>query len=177
MLLSQLLFYQNRETESRQALADSLSEEKTPEAFFWMSFFNLGVDDSVVLAFLFPESLSELLQSGELVEKVEPIFWGLVPLENTDLESSSVSVLENDEEITPSPADLGAIQTGSFIDEENARELQKDLEKLGYKTEIRISERNGRTYHQVLIVGIEKDVLRDELNKLRSRGYDGFITQ
>lgn len=180
LLLSRLFFYQDREPESLKALQDSLSEKILPETLYWQESLNQtgsnAGNEAQGLSVVFPESLSTLLQRGEVMGKTEPIYLGLASPEETEPENPSLPKADEDQS-APGPAETGAIQAGSFVDEENARELQKDLEKIGYLTEIRITERNDRTYHQVLIVGIEKSVLREELNKLRTRGYDGFITQ
>jgi len=183
LLLSQIYFYQGRDSDCLKALQDSLSEKILPEALLWQTSLSRGgSENKKELSELFPDSVSDFLQRGDIAGKTEPLYLGLTAPEDSDAETALNPLTTEDKTLVninavPDPVEKGAIQTGSFVDAENARELQKDLEKIGYQTEIRITERNNRTYHQVLIVGIEKSVLRDELNKLRARGYDGFITQ
>ncbi len=186
LLLSRTYFYQGKEAQALKALNDSLAETILPEALFWKDQLGEAGGEASHLTEVFPDSLLSDLQQGRVNAKTEPLNWGLAaPERNTpppaasergtaEPETVTVSETPRDETVLPLKK---AIQTGSFVDEDNARELQKDLERLGYQVEIRRAERNDRTYHRVMIVGIEESGLGDELRKLRDRGYDGFITQ
>jgi cell division septation protein DedD len=73
--------------------------------------------------------------------------------------------------------DLYMIQTGSFIDRENAEYMVSDLEEIGFSALIRLFERDGIVYHRVVIPDIVGwDEARKILRRIKDAGFDGFIT-
>jgi tetratricopeptide (TPR) repeat protein len=68
------------------------------------------------------------------------------------------------------------VQTGSFIDPENAEYMKRDLERLGFEVDILIFESGNKTYHRVVIIGIDSyEEAQTVLIKLKERGFEGMI--
>ncbi len=69
-----------------------------------------------------------------------------------------------------------SIQTGSFLVEENAVYMLKDLEAIGFSAEIDASEKDGKIYYRVVIAGLQGiQGGQEALRKLKQSGFDGYL--
>lgn len=66
------------------------------------------------------------------------------------------------------------IQTGSFIDKENAEYMVKDLKRSGFNPEITQSIIKGKTYFKVVIPSIPENELQKHLVLLKEKGFEGY---
>jgi len=69
------------------------------------------------------------------------------------------------------------VQTGSFLDRENAEYMVLDLKKAGMRADIMVYKKADKTYHRVMILGLESmEQAQEALLKLKNIGFEGYIT-
>ena len=69
------------------------------------------------------------------------------------------------------------VQTGSFLDRENAEYMVLDLKKIGMRADIMVYKKADKTYHRVMILGLESlEQAQAVLLKLKNSGFEGYIT-
>lgn len=195
LILSRALHLREGDVKSWKAARGAVNSEASPQALFWITNLAAVLEKAEGSAFLeqlredHPLSPQYQMAEGTVLRKTDPLSLGFSAVWGDDEErqqsspeesSHSAVPLSAHEAETPPPASEtgqfnGAIQTGSFLDEENARELMKVLEDAGYETEIRPSDGEGKLYHRVVVINLPPDGVEGELEKLRQKGFDGFI--
>lgn len=69
------------------------------------------------------------------------------------------------------------VQTGSFLDRENADYMVLDLKKIGMRADVAVYKKEDKTYFRVIILGLETMKQAQQLLlKLKEHGFEGFIT-
>ena len=69
------------------------------------------------------------------------------------------------------------VQTGSFLDRENAEYMVLDLKKLGLRADIKLYKKADKTYYRVVLLDLETlEQAQQKLIELKSKGFEGFIT-
>jgi tetratricopeptide (TPR) repeat protein len=69
------------------------------------------------------------------------------------------------------------VQTGSFLDRENAEYMVLDLRKLGLRADIMVYKKDDKTYYRVVLIDIENlEQAQKRLLELKNQGFEGFIT-
>ncbi len=158
--------------ESYGEMVKEISESKQPEILYFLNKIpEKGYETS-------PENL---LIKGEisLLPDVENAF-GLLNLESVE---TSKEVFkgnrENKSETSGKKAEeeednIFFIQTGSFRNRDNAEYMCRDLEKLGFKTEISDQTISGNLYHKVYIKAKSAEEVPKLILKLKDAGYEGY---
>ncbi|MBI9100847.1 MAG: SPOR domain-containing protein [Spirochaetales bacterium] len=97
--------------------------------------------------------------------------------ENQSTENSETISLENvieTQDLIPEPVVNVRIQTGSYLDPDNANAQIKDLLSAGFNAEIVQVIINGNQYNRVFVTGITSESLEKEIQKLKNAGFEGF---
>jgi tetratricopeptide (TPR) repeat protein len=83
---------------------------------------------------------------------------------------------ENTDTGKPPPAERIGIQTGSFLDRENAQDMAKELEERQFEVTIASVEINRKLYHRVVVgeFTVEKEARLTQL-KLKEQGFEGDL--
>ena len=69
------------------------------------------------------------------------------------------------------------VQTGSFLDRENAEYMVLDLKKIGMRADIMVYKKADKTFHRVMILGLESlEQAQAVLLKLKDSGFEGYLT-
>jgi len=74
----------------------------------------------------------------------------------------------------PEPIVSIKIQTGSYLDRDNANSQIKDLNDAGFNAEIIQVIVNGNQYNRVMVTGINSLNVEKEIIKLKDAGFEGF---
>lgn len=120
----------------------------------------------------FPLAPEYLLNRGQIQFLPDP----LVSLGIIGSNEDKIRTMEEDK---PSPVEktgeqVFLIQTGSFIDRENAEYLSKDLKALGFTTYVEKQQINGKLYNKVFVTAGSVEEGRKLILKLKDKGYEGY---
>lgn len=96
-----------------------------------------------------------------------------------DIDSSLglLKQLENNKELDISKEQQESrflVQTGSFLDRENAEYLSRDLNKLGFEAFVEQQSIDGKLYNKVFINADSVEDARNLILKLKDKGYEGY---
>jgi len=113
------------------------------------------------------ESPENMLRAGDisLLPTAENVF---NPLKKETTE------IQKQQKVTVDTQQKFSIQTGSFLDPENAEYLKKDLQKLGFKAFVEKQTINGVIYYKVLIDAVNPGKVPEIILKLKDKGFEGY---
>ncbi len=165
-----------------------LSEEKSASTLYWVyrlaGLTNRPDRQSEALETLasrYPESPEYALLTGGAEGFPSPLcFFGLMDdhkEKSKDEATEAVSGTEQDREsLTESEVgeQVVMIQTGSFLDRENAEYHVRDLADAGFSVEIIRNEMSGKLYHRVVIPDVPLEEVQNYLIRLKDKGYEGW---
>jgi len=177
LLLTRILILTDQENRGLKILEKSLNTSPSIDGLYFLS--NL-LNQPMAEQERFSSSPENYLLSGLFKRLIDPISLGLTEQAFREISLDSVRDIPTPVNNTETTEDTyqvfnGKIQAGSFRVQENARELETVLSDLGWKISIEESRRNNQLLYKVLIINIDSADLQDELLKLKSQGFDGFI--
>ncbi|MFP4011447.1 MAG: SPOR domain-containing protein, partial [Spirochaetaceae bacterium] len=77
------------------------------------------------------------------------------------------------DEQTSGHSGASGVQVGSFRGEDNARDMRREMERIGFDAEIRKGP-DGR-FHRVIIPVAEATEAQELLVRLKEQGFEGFL--
>jgi len=161
--------------EGYDEVVKEISKSKRPEILYFLNKSLEGEPDT---------SPENLLQKGELtllpdVENAFGLLNGdqggpaeIVSKEETETEVNVKIAGKNTE--TAAEDNMFFIQTGSFRNRDNAEYMCRDLEKLGFLTEISDQTISDNLYHKVYIKAKSAEDVPKLILKLKDAGYEGY---
>jgi len=165
-----------------------VSDEKTASTLYWVyrlaGMTNRPDKQSQALETLtsrYPESPEYALLTGGAEGFPSPLsFFGLMDLrkdKTAEEVSEHIPDTARDRETSIGTAvseRTVMIQTGSFLDRENAEYHVKDLGDAGFSAEIIRNEMSGKLYHRVVIPDVPLEEVQNYLIRLKDKGYEGW---
>jgi len=171
LLSTRILLMEGRGPRAIKIIEKSMNADSSIDGSFFLA--NLNNQLQIQMD-SYPKSPESLIVYNKIYRVYDPVSLGLI---DNAFNIDYVSTPAVQEEVPPVISFIGKIQAGSFLVKDNADELEKVLSDLGWEVSIDESIRNNKVYYKVLIINLNPESLNDELQKLKSRGFDGFILQ
>ena len=150
------------DTEGYNEVKNQISNSRNPQTLF---FLDGQLQD-------FPQSPEYLLKKGEIPFLPDPLV-SLGMLGNRE-DRIQTSEKMNSPPVKETGEQVFLIQTGSFLDKENAEYLSKDLKALGFNSHVEAQQINGKIYNKVFVTAESVEDAKKLILKLKDKGFEGY---
>jgi len=177
VLLSRIYLVEGNLTEAKELVLPLVDQKEIePASLLWIYALGYYTGDKELLTYArkrmetqYPNSMEYALMTQSVEYYPSPVnYLGLLPPIALEVEEKGPSSSEG------SSSTLIMIQTGSFLDRENAEYMVKDLKSSGFNPEIKTSLISGKTYYKVVIPSIPEKELQKHLVLLKEKGFEGY---
>ncbi len=183
VLLSRVYFATDRDSAALRLLTDPDGEPRTDlgaAGLYWLFRLSLLMNDpraaesaAELLRSVYPLSLEAAIADGDAARlpTASVVFEAVseVRREKASTSGSSASTVASSVETSAI-----SIQTGSFTVRENAEYAAADLRAEGFDAAIEERTIGGTLYYRVVVPGVKRSDIADEILRLKEKGFEGF---